>query len=141
MAAEPMRKRYSAWFRIYSDEISPDEMTRLLGMEPSLTQRKGEERGRGLRWSQNMWNYDAEEGQDDLENQIRSLTETFRAKKDVLASLHDKVSVIFWCACFSSDPETSVTLSPQTLSAMGSLGGELMLSVYAVEDEAGNEAE
>ena len=101
----------------------------------------GGDRGRGLRWSRNMWNHDAEEGQDDLENQIRSLTETFHAKKDVLASLQDRVSVVFWCACFSRNPETSVTLSPQTLSAMGSLGGELMLSVYAVEDKAGNEAE
>ncbi len=31
-----MSKRYSASFRIYSDEISPDEMTRLLGVDPSL---------------------------------------------------------------------------------------------------------
>ena len=125
---------FSASIRLYTDQMSPEEITDLLGVAPSEIHRIGEGRllGRST-WTSNVWGWEAERV-GSLEDQLKALLKEFRTRKETILSLRNQVEVYFRCACFSPDPEITVTLSPETMSEMGSFGGELEYSVYAVAD-------
>ena len=100
---------FSVSIRFYTDQMSPEEITDLLGVAPSEVHRAGESRllGRST-WTSNVWGCEAERV-GSLEDQLKALLKEFSTRKEAILSLRNKVEVYFRCACFSPDPETTVT--------------------------------
>lgn len=122
---------YSAAFRIYGP-ISPDTITAKLGVTPTQVQRAGEPRPIRGHWSENMWGLDsAIQRRDCLDKHIMDLCRRLHASKRKIRSLVPRCKIVFWCACFTSTPETTVELTAATMAAMASYKAEFDLSTYA----------
>lgn len=136
--ARAMARKYSVSIRFYGEEVSPETITNLLGICPTDVQRRGEEQSPKTRkkWRSNMWGYQSECDQcTSLEEHLMWIFKKFCSKKEIIQSLSKQVRVILWCACFSSDPETTIEITPEALAEMASFHTTLSLSVYATEDD------
>ena len=130
-------REYRVDLRFYSKKLSPKDISTILGVLPSDTQWAGAGRGLGKKFEENMCSYESNCSRSlPLEKHITSLLKKFASKKDAIISLSDKANVVFWCACFSSNPETTLALSPETLAQMASIQAEFCVSVYPVSGKS-----
>jgi hypothetical protein len=124
-----------ATLRIIGDSLVPDEVTRLLGCEPSRAEAKGDviSKKTGRKWIARSggWRLDAEDRTpDDLEGQILGLLARLNSDLEVWASLADRFRLDVFCGLFMAKRSEALSLSPSTLHALGSRHIELALCLY-----------
>lgn len=133
-AARKVSREYSVSIRLYSEELSPEEVTAMLRIRATDIQRKGDKAALGKTFKSNMWGYQSEcDRFAPLEDHLKWLLQKVSPSKELILSISEKVTVVFWCACFISGPETTVAISRETLSEMASLRAEFSLSLYPAE--------
>lgn len=124
-----------AWLRIMSEDLDPDEITRLLAVSPSKTQRRGE-----------SWSYKPErihkksgwflstEGiltSRDARHHLDWVLEHIRERKEAFSVFHSRGYLVDLCCRWDSKSgHGGPTLSPPQMSVLADLEIELWFDVY-----------
>ncbi|MDP1557243.1 MAG: DUF4279 domain-containing protein [Hyphomonas sp.] len=127
-----------ASLRILGDDLDPEEITALLGKEPTVAERKGQEITSGTgakRVAQSgRWSFHSDSRTPgDLDNQI---TELLNGTSDDLAVWNDlavRFRIDIFCGLFLLEENEGFSLSPQTLLRIGERGIKLGFDIYAPE--------
>jgi Domain of unknown function (DUF4279) len=128
--------RSVASLRILGDDLVPDEVTQLLGCEPTQAWFKGQvligkNTGRERIVRTGAWCIEASEcTPDDLNGQVFEILGRLNSDLDVWASLASRFRVDLFCGLFMSKSSEGFTLSPQALLALGSRRIEFDLCLY-----------
>lgn len=127
--------------RIGSDDLVPDEITRLLGATPTTTQIKGEKivgkkSGQVRIAKSGMWRLCASDREpEDMDGQIREILSQTTSDLSVWHGIAQKHQINLFCGLFLHVSNEGMTLSPESLAALGERGIELELDIYSGQDE------
>ena len=117
------------------DDLIPEEISSLLGAEPTRAQRKGEALAAksGVRIARSGgWQLHATDTEpEDLDGQVVELLGTLSQDMLVWESLADRFRIDLFCGWFMKEGNEGVSISPATLRALGQRGIELGLDIYA----------
>lgn len=124
----------AATLRIFGDDLDQEEITKLLGCEPTNAGKKGEvilasdpERTyRTVRWILKA----ADREPEDLDGQVSWLLDQLSDDLTVWRSLTTRFRVDLFCGLFMNSGDEGLTLAPHTLVALGSRGIPLGLCLY-----------
>jgi Domain of unknown function (DUF4279) len=86
---EPDYFAYTARLRIFGDDLDFNQISRRIGIQPTLCHRKGEKQGpRSPEFKHDLWSYSPPIAEDrPLEDHINALWEQIRPARDYLVSL------------------------------------------------------
>jgi hypothetical protein len=131
--------RSKASFRLASEMLDPDEVSRITGLTPTLAYRKGDRRqlddGREASpYRIGMWSLDSAGGVPDtapLDEHLNWLLDCLEPAAAALAPLMGGgTQADFFCGYFMSEWNAGWTLAPTTLQRIGTLGAELGVDIY-----------
>lgn len=129
-----LRETYVS-LRFFGDTLEPQEITAILGIEPSRAYRKGDpwsaDENRRYRRT-GAWLYRvprAEPG--DLVRQLHDLLNASTANTDQWVRLTNRYHGDIFCGLFMAETNEGVEISPLLLEAIASRGLRLSLDVYA----------
>jgi hypothetical protein len=117
----------------------PNEVTRLLGASPTAAHIKGETgthivgpKVGGVRVARSgMWTLDAPDREpEDMNSQIQMILSRMTDGLSVWRDITKRFRVDLFCGLWLSGTESGMTLSPQSLAALGERGIELGLCIY-----------
>jgi hypothetical protein len=134
-------KKSVVTLRIGSDDLIPDEITRLLGATPTRTEVKGEKivgRKTGhVRISKmGVWRLCATNREpEDMDGQIREILTQATSDLAVWRSIAQKHQIDLFCGLFLGGSNEGMTLSAESLAALGERGIEMGLDIYSGHDE------
>lgn len=124
---------------VFSDDLTPDNITKLLKIEPTATFQKGERFGRGkLQRKTNGWFYCTKKmsPSKDTRRHIDLILKALDGKADSIRKLHRKSSKIQIISYWSSVGQGGPWLMPQQMLKLGKLNIDIWWDVYfAGEDE------
>ena len=127
--------------RIGSDDLNPDEITKLLGATPTHTQTKGEKivgRNTGsVRIAKiGMWRLCASNREpEDMDGQIQEILSQATSDLAVWRSIAKKHQIDLFCGLFLGGSNEGMTLSPESLTALGERGIKMGLDIYSGDDD------
>jgi hypothetical protein len=132
----------SAGLRIWGDDLDPDEITRLLGCEPTRTRRKGED-VRGKRSTRTAWTGSWHLKSDlprsaELAAHISALLDRTTDDLATWAALASRYRMDVFCGLFLTAWNQGLKLPPDLLRRLGKRGIPLGIDVYACLDEEGD---
>ena len=117
------------------DELDPDEVSRLLGCEPSLAYREGDEHrfktGSTIRKC-GMWSLNAEDREPaDLDAQITEIFDRVSDDPTIWAELSAAYTIDIFCGFFMKGTDEGLDVSPATMKILGDRGIRLGFCIYA----------
>ena len=127
--------------RISGDTLMPDEISRLLGSPPTKAQTKGESLvGKvtgNVRVSKfGMWRLETSDCEpENLDGQIKEIFGKLSDDLDVWSKICSRFKVDMFCGLFMGSSNEGLSLSPQTLVALGQRGIKLDLDIYGPDEE------
>jgi len=128
-----------ATLRIIGDDLQPDDITALLGAEPTMATTRGQvnELGRGPKiWRTGTWRLEAPDAEPaNPDGQIAEILDELTPDLEVWRSLAARFKVDMFCGWFMVEGNESVSLSPDTLCALGERGIRLDIDLYGGADE------
>jgi len=128
-----------ATLRIIGDDLQPDDITALLGAEPSMATTRGQvnELGRGPKiWRTGTWRLEAPDAEPaNPDGQIAEILDELTPDLEVWRSLAARFKVDMFCGWFMVEGNEGVSLSPDTLCALGERGIRLDIDLYGGADE------
>ena len=125
-----------ATLRISGDDLVPGEVSILLACSPTRSQKKGEtlvgQRTGLLRIARSgMWSLDcADQEPQNVDKQIEELLAKMTGNIETWQALSKRYRVDFFCGLFMGSGNEGLTISPNSLAALGQRGIELVLDVY-----------
>ncbi len=127
--------------RIMGDALIPEQITNMLGHPPTHAQTKGQtlvgKTGIARIADFGMWRLHAEDSEpENLDGQIKEILDKLTANLDVWQKIGEQFRVDFFCGLFMQERNEGLSLSPQTLSAVGLRGIELGLDIYGPDQPA-----
>ena len=131
----------SVALRISGDNLSPDEITRLLGASPSYSRTKGERlvaphTGRVRIAKFGSWHLRAvDQEPEDLNGQVHEILGQLTSDLAIWQKIADQYDVDLFCGLFMSSWNDWLNISPQSLSALGARGIEITMDIYGGEDQ------
>lgn len=126
--------------RIVGDSLDPDEITRLLGCQPTFSGKKGEIRvakqsGRETKHRSGSWMCKAEIATPgDLNGQANEILGKLTQDLEVWRSLSAKYKIDLFCGLMMKESNEGLSLSSNTLRELGVRGIELDLCLYGPLD-------
>jgi Domain of unknown function (DUF4279) len=135
-------QRAVATLRIMGDDLIPDEVSALLGVQPTMSQTKGQEiptsSPPGFRLARTgIWRLAGTETEpENLDGQVRELLDRLNTDISVWHSLAKRFKIDLFCGWFMGGSNEGVVISPATLLALGERGIELGLDIYGPETDA-----
>jgi hypothetical protein len=132
----PKLDRSVAALRFFGDDLDPDEITLLLGAAPTLGARKGgvwlTPGGREKVAKSGTWVLEAKDhSPGDLDGQVEELLSSLTIDMSVWNDLKRRFSGDIFLGLFLAQSNEGITLSPETLYAVGSRGLILDAAIYA----------
>ena len=130
-----------ATLRFFGDDLDPDEVTKVLGCEPTDAQRKGQDVSRpnavGTRIAKTgMWRLDTETRRPEaLEAQVTELLDQLSDDLRAWTDLSCRFDVNLFVGLFMSETNEGCEISPGILRALGDRGIELWLDIYSDDQE------
>lgn len=130
--------------RIIGDDLVPDEITALLGSSPTQACAKGETgkhivgpKVGGVKLARSgMWTLQASDREpEDMNSQIREILSRVKNDFSVWQSITRRFRVDLFCGLWMSGSESGLTLSPESLAALGQRGIELAMCIYGDNDD------
>ncbi len=127
--------------RIGSDDLIPDEITRLLGATPTKTQTKGEKivgqkTGHVRIAKMGMWRLCAKDREpEDMDGQIQEILSQTTSDLTVWRSIGEKHQIDLFCGLFLGVSNEGMSLAAKSLAALGERGIELALDIYSGHDD------
>jgi len=137
----PTCKETSAVLRIFSDEIDPREITRLLRVEPSSIQIKGERKYPNKAEyinKENGWFLDSEDLVEsrDLRRHLEWLLNKTNNCHDKLKELSSKgAEITIFCPWQSASGQGGPTMDPQQMKVLGDLNIELLFEFWVCDED------
>jgi len=136
----------TASLRIMGDDLSPAEITRLLGCEPTKGEAKGDrivgpKTGHVRIARTGMWRLEA--GRCTPENfdaQIEEILSKLNPDLDMWAMLTRKYAVEIFSGLFLNELNEGFVVSAKTVRALGERGIEIQFDVYGAVKEPGEES-
>jgi integrase/recombinase XerD len=132
--------RAVAALRVVGDDLSPDEVTALLGASPTRSFVRGDEvrhkraPARIARFG--LWSLDAPETEPaDLDAQVSELLRPLTADLGVWRDLAERFTVDLFCGWFMKVGNEGLTIAPSTLGALAERHIELDLDIYSGDGE------
>ena len=134
-------QRSAATLRIGGDDLTPDEITALVGVSPTHAQIKGQQfvgkkTGKIRVAKSGMWRLCAKDREpDDMDGQIQEILSQMTSDLSIWQSIASRFQIDLFCGLFLKSGNEGMTLSPQSLSALGTRGIELDLDIYSGDDD------
>lgn len=135
-----------ATLRIMGDELVPEEISRLLGAEPTSGHEKGHQApsgpsGRTVTRRSGLWSLSAEETKpENLDCQVSELLGLVTSDLSVWSSIAARFRVDLFCGWFMGSENEGVEISPETMIALGQRGIQLSIDIYGPEELDGSRA-
>jgi hypothetical protein len=129
--------RSKATLRVIGDELSPDEITKLLGCSPSYSHFKGEVvKSKNTKHEYikkfGMWRLEATACEpENLDAQVAELLTKLTQDLAVWSRLKDRFEIDLFCGFFMETTNEGAEISSATLKALGERGIVLDLDIYA----------
>ena len=123
--------------RVSGDSLVPSEITRLLGALATSVQTKGDEivgqrTGKRRIAKSGMWSLCAADREpEDMDAQIQELLSQLTTDLDVWREIAAKYQIDLFCGLFMETRNDGLSLSPDSLLALGERKIELQLDIYA----------
>jgi hypothetical protein len=133
--------RSVATLRIRGDDLDPVEISRLLGCNPTFGQTKGERIvGRSIAAVRiargGLWRLCAADREpEDLDDQIAELLSKPTDNLGVWNWIAERYELDLFCGVFMKESNEGLSISPQSLAALGLRHIELGLDIYDGDDE------
>jgi hypothetical protein len=127
--------------RIWGDDLTPDEITTLLGASPTRAQTKGDrfvgKKTRHVRIAKaGMWSLCASDREpEDMDGQIHEILSQLTGDLTVWQTITRKYYADLFCGLFMRVGNEGLTVSSQSLAALGARGIEMGLDIYAGDDD------
>jgi hypothetical protein len=130
----------AASLRIVGIELQPMEISRILRCRPTQTREKGEvvkyPSGREQTFTCGSWLLTAERTEPvDLDGQIKCLVAQMSDNPEVWKTLTSSYDVDMFCGAFMQSGNARLSISAETMLALGLRGIALCLDIYSPEDE------
>ena len=128
--------RSVATLRIFGDDLIPEDVSKLLGAEPSKSFRKGAEEvgivtGNIRIHKTGSWRLSVERrNPEDLDAQIFEILNQLSQDLSIWHGLCSSYKIDLFCGIFMASGNDGLTLSPDALLALGSRGIKLELDIY-----------
>jgi hypothetical protein len=131
---------YTVELRIHGADVVPANITRELGLEPSLVREVGEYRGAGTVWSEALWAYNGFPSGTpgvwaSLEEGLTFLLDKLERVRSQIHSYQQTWDVVWWCGHFQSSFDGGPTLSPRLMQRLGGFGVELYIDNYLTDPD------
>ena len=136
-------QRSVATLRIIGDNLDPAEITRLLGCAPDAAQTRGEEiAGRNISSVRiarmGMWQLSVTDREpEDLNAQIRDLLSKLTDDLAMWTSIAERYRVDLFCGLFIREGNEGLSITSESLAALGLRRIELGLDIYDGHDRTG----
>lgn len=130
-----------ATLRIFGDSLTPEEVSRVLGCEPTRSEYKGKiirgpQTGRERIAKTGAWRLETTDREpEDLDSQISELLTKTTQDIKVWKSLSDKFEIDLFCGFFLSESNEGLSISPESLVALGKRGITLSLDIYGPDEK------
>ena len=123
-----------ATLRVSGDDLQPEEVTALLGAQPTMATTRGQANAldRGPRvWRTGSWRLEAPDAAPaNPDGQIAEILDELTPDLDVWRSLAARFRVDIFCGWFMGEDNEGVSLAPDTLRALGERGIRLDIDLY-----------
>ncbi len=132
--------RSLATLRIAGDDLQPAEISALLGHAASKEQVKGEVfvgkvTGRSRTAKAGMWRLEATDASpEDLDGQIAEVLGKLTGDLSVWAQIAKRYEVDLFCGLFMKVSNEGLSISAESLKALGERGIELSLDIYGPDE-------
>ena len=123
---------------VFSDELGPDDITRILHIEPTQTFRKGDSHGKGrLPREANGWFYCTQELCDskDTRRHIDMILRVLDGKIDSVQELHNRGCKLDITSYYVSTGQGGPWLMPEQMLQLGRLGISVWWDVYFSDED------
>lgn len=130
-----------ASLRFFGDDLDPDELTRLLGCQPTKSERKGEEIVGKVTGSKRTarsggWRLSAERREPgDLDAQISEIFDGLTNDMSIWQDLTSRFRADVFCGLFMEEGNEGISLSNETLQRLAERGLTIDFDIYASSDE------
>lgn len=125
---------------VFSAELSAEEITSRLGIEPTDVARKGDVVDDDEHLSHHMWGYDVDPTEHaSFDSQVDMVLERFAGKEAVLRELAQNGDVHLYCGCFLAELIAQIQLSPAQVEWLARAGARFKWAVYRVGEPAPDE--
>jgi hypothetical protein len=130
--------------RIGGDDLISDEITKLLGANPTSAETKGEKivgskTGHVRISKMGVWRLHAKDREpEDMDGQIQEILSQTTSDLTVWRSIGEKYQIDLFCGIFLGGTNEGMILSARSIAALGERGIEMGLDIYSghEEDEA-----
>ena len=126
--------------RIAGEDLVPDEITRLLGASPTHGEAKGQEivsqkTGKVRIAKFGMWRLCSTDREpEDVDGQIAEILGQMTDDLTVWRSITGRYDLDLFCGLFMRESNEGLTISSQSLAALGARGIKIDLDIYSGED-------
>jgi hypothetical protein len=127
--------------RIIGDDLIPDEITRLLGASPTHAETKGDKivgkkTGYVRIAKKGMWRLCTRDRvPEDIDGQIHEILGQMTDDLSVWQNITKKYHADLFCGLFMRVSNEGLTISAQSLAALGTRGIEMDLDIYAGDND------
>ncbi len=134
-------RKSAVTLRIMGDDLIPGEITKLLGASPTHSETKGDKivgKKTGLVRIANtgMWRLCALDREpEDMDGQIHEILSQMTPDLAVWQSITKQYNADLFCGLFMRVGNEGLTISSESLAALGARGIEMGLDIYAGDDE------
>ncbi|MFO1171249.1 MAG: DUF4279 domain-containing protein [Hyphomicrobiaceae bacterium] len=124
---------YTVEIRFYGDNLDPSEISRRIGLLPSVSHLTVGPLSRPMR---PFWGYNGHDADGflpewrALEDGLRVLVRRLAAKRSTVAELSQAYDGVWWCGHFQSAFDGGPRLSPETLAEIAAYGLPLYIDNY-----------
>lgn len=130
-----MLSRSAASLRFFGDDLDPEEVTSLLGAPPTVGARKGgvwhTSRGVEKVARTGSWRLQGPRREPgDLDAQVTALLAPLTVDLGVWKALAERFKGDIFCGLFLEETNEGLSLTPETLAAIGNRGLTLDLDIY-----------
>ncbi|MFP5238740.1 MAG: DUF4279 domain-containing protein [Acidobacteriota bacterium] len=129
----PPLHRSVATLRFWGDDLDPDWLSQVLGCKPTSSRtRTSTTVSTGITRTYKNWHLKAPDCEpEDLDYQVSELLGKLTQDLSVWAMLTERYHVDLFCGLFMEDSSEGVSISVDTLLALGKRGIKLGLDIYA----------
>ncbi|MEO1317075.1 MAG: DUF4279 domain-containing protein [Pseudomonadota bacterium] len=124
-------------FRLFAEDLDPEAVSGLLGVEPTRSWRRGERRKVSrLPYKSGAWFLDIERREPgDLDAQLSELFRRLPSDLETWNRLGARVDRSIFCGLFMEETNCGLSIRPSTLQGSAHLGAPLQLDVYAPTED------
>jgi hypothetical protein len=131
-----------ATLRISGDSLIPEDISRLLGSDPTHSQIKGEtivgpKTGKENIAKFGLWILGASDCEpENINGQVEAILGMLTDDLSIWTKIREEFEIDLFCGLFMGSTNEGLSISPQTLAALGMRNIELCLDIYYADEDS-----